>query len=320
MRSNTVWLSLMFDKNLKGFLLELDGSISDDQIFMDVPLSDLSTYRVGGPASLLIKVEDDSNFSAIVRGLVKYPLPVIVIGNGSNVLISDSGFDGLVLKLGDFYETIEIEDTNVIVGAAAKLPIVARETVKFGLTGFEWAVGVPGTIGGAVRMNAGGHGSEMASSLMNATILSLVDGSLSKLSASELQLSYRHSCVKRTDLVINVTMQLERGDRGKSNDLIKEIVKWRRDNQPGGQNSGSVFTNPEGDSAGRLIEIAGLKGLRVGSARISEKHANFIQVDEEGSAEDVRKLMSLVVEKVREVHSVSLKPETILLGFDCDPV
>ena len=320
MRSNTVWLSLMFDKNLKGFLLELDGSISDDQIFMDVPLSDLSTYRVGGPASLLIKVEDDSNFSAIVRGLVKYPLPVMVIGNGSNVLISDSGFDGLVLKLGDFYETIEIEDTNVIVGAAAKLPIVARETVKFGLTGFEWAVGVPGTIGGAVRMNAGGHGSEMASSLMNATILSLVDGSLSKLSASELQLSYRHSCVKRTDLVINVTMQLERGDRGKSNDLIKEIVKWRRDNQPGGQNSGSVFTNPEGDSAGRLIEIAGLKGLRIGSARISEKHANFIQVDEEGSAEDVRKLMSLVVEKVREVHSVSLKPETILLGFDCDPV
>ena len=320
MRSNTVWLSLMFDKNLKSFLLEIDGSISDDQIFMDAPLSDLSTYRVGGPASLLIKVEDDSNFSALVRGLVKYPLPVMVIGNGSNVLISDNGFDGLVLKLGDFFETIEIEDTNVIVGAAAKLPIVARETVKFGLTGFEWAVGVPGTIGGAVRMNAGGHGSEMASSLMNATILSLVDGSLSKLSASELQLSYRHSCVKRTDLVINVTMQLERGDRDKSNDLIKEIVKWRRDNQPGGQNSGSVFTNPEGDSAGRLIEIAGLKGLRVGSARISEKHANFIQVDEEGSAEDVRKLMSLVVEKVREVHSVSLKPETILLGFDCDPV
>ena len=320
MRSNTVWLSLMFDKNLKSFLLEIDGSISDDQIFMDAPLSDLSTYRVGGPASLLIKVEDDSNFSALVRGLVKYPLPVMVIGNGSNVLISDNGFDGLVLKLGDFFETIEIEDTNVIVGAAAKLPIVARETVKFGLTGFEWAVGVPGTIGGAVRMNAGGHGSEMASSLMNATILSLVDGSLSKLSASELQLSYRHSCVKRTDLVINVTMQLERGDRGKSNDLIKEIVKWRRDNQPGGQNSGSVFTNPEGDSAGRLIEIAGLKGLRIGSARISEKHANFIQVDEEGSAEDVRKLMSLVVEKVREVHSVSLKPETILLGFDCDPV
>ena len=320
MRSNTVWLSLMFDKNLKSFLLEIDGSISDDQIFMDAPLSDLSTYRVGGPASLLIKVEDDSNFSALVRGLVKHPLPVMVIGNGSNVLISDNGFDGLVLKLGDFFETIEIEDTNVIVGAAAKLPIVARETVKFGLTGFEWAVGVPGTIGGAVRMNAGGHGSEMASSLMNATILSLVDGSLSKLSASELQLSYRHSCVKRTDLVINVTMQLERGDRDKSNDLIKEIVKWRRDNQPGGQNSGSVFTNPEGDSAGRLIEIAGLKGLRVGSARISEKHANFIQVDEEGSAEDVRKLMSLVVEKVREVHSVSLKPETILLGFDCDPV
>ena len=169
-------------------------------------------------------------------------------------------------------------------------------------------------------MNAGGHGSDMAASLIEVTILNLLNGSLSTVPSSELQLSYRHSCIKSTDLVIDATLKLLSGDRDKSGNLLKEIVKWRRDNQPGGQNSGSVFTNPEGDSAGRLIEIAGLKGLRVGSARISEKHANFIQVDEAGSAEDVRKLMSSVIKKVEEIHSITLQVETVLVGFDSGSV
>jgi UDP-N-acetylmuramate dehydrogenase len=131
-------------------------------------------------------------------------------------------------------------------------------------------------------------------------------------------MSYRHSCIKNADLVLAATLKLHEGDKYESNSLLKEIVRWRRDNQPGGQNSGSVFTNPESDSAGRLIEAAGLKGLRVGSACISEKHANFIQVDEGGSADDVRKLMLLVAEKVEEIHSIRLKPETVLVGFDRD--
>ena len=315
-----VWVSFVFDKNLNGFLAEVDGSIPYDRILENASLSDFSTYRVGGPAALLINVEEELNFSAILQGLAKFPLPVLIIGNGSNVLISDKGFRGVVLKLGEFFETIEIQDTTVKAGAAAKLPVVARETVKFGLSGFEWAVGVPGSVGGAVRMNAGGHGSDMAASLIEVTILNLLNGSLSTVPSSELQLSYRHSCIKSTDLVIDATLKLLSGDRDKSGNLLKEIVKWRRDNQPGGQNSGSVFTNPEGDSAGRLIEIAGLKGLRVGSARISEKHANFIQVDEAGSAEDVRKLMSSVIKKVEEIHSITLQVETVLVGFDSGSV
>ena len=315
-----VWVSFVFDKNLNGFLAEVDGSIPYDRILENASLSDFSTYRVGGPAALLIEVEEELNFSAILKGLAKFPLPVLIIGNGSNVLISDKGFRGVVLKLGEFFETIEIQDTTVKAGAAAKLPVVARETVKFGLSGFEWAVGVPGSVGGAVRMNAGGHGSDMAASLIEVTILNLLNGSLSTVPSSELQLSYRHSCIKSTDLVIDATLKLLSGDRDKSGNLLKEIVKWRRDNQPGGQNSGSVFTNPEGDSAGRLIEIAGLKGLRVGSARISEKHANFIQVDEAGSAEDVRKLMSSVIKKVEEIHSITLQVETVLVGFDSGSV
>ena len=273
---------------------------------------------MGGPAALLIKIEDTTVFSTLVKALKKFHLPVLLIGNGSNVLISDDGFEGAVLKLGESFETIEIEGEVVKAGAAVKLPVLARETVKFGLSGFEWAVGVPGTVGGAVRMNAGGHGSDIASSLLEVTTINLLTGVSSNVPAKALDFSYRYSCIKNTDFVLDAKFELIQGDKDESKRFLNEIVRWRRDNQPGGQNSGSVFTNPEGDSAGRLIEAAGLKGTRIGSAHISEKHANFIQVDEDGSAEDVRKLMSLVVEKVEDFHSITLTPETVLVGFDSD--
>ena len=308
----------MLKENLNGFLDEITAKIADENISTGVPLSRFSTYRVGGPAALLIKVEDTSVFSPLVKALKKFHLPILLIGNGSNLLISDDGFEGAVLKLGESFETIEIEGEVVKAGAAVKLPVLARETVKFGLSGFEWAVGVPGTVGGAVRMNAGGHGSDIASSLLEVTTINLLTGVSSNVPAKALDFSYRYSCIKNTDFVLDAKFELIQGDKDESKRFLNEIVRWRRDNQPGGQNSGSVFTNPEGDSAGRLIEAAGLKGTRIGSAHISEKHANFIQVDEDGSAEDVRKLMSLVVEKVEDFHSITLTPETVLVGFDSD--
>ena len=142
----------MLKENLNGFLDEITEKIEDENISTGVPLSRFSTYRVGGPAALLIKVEDTSVFSLLVKALKKFHLPILLIGNGSNLLISDDGFEGAVLKLGESFETIEIEGEVVKAGAAVKLPVLARETVKFGLSGFEWAVGVPGTVGGAVRM------------------------------------------------------------------------------------------------------------------------------------------------------------------------
>ena len=308
----------MLKENLNGFLDEITAKIADENISTGVPLSRFSTYRVGGPAALLIKIEDTTVFSTLVKALKKFHLPVLLIGNGSNVLISDDGFEGAVLKLGESFETIEIEGEVVKAGAAVKLPVLARETVKFGLSGFEWAVGVPGTVGGAVRMNAGGHGSDIASSLLEVTTINLLTGVSSNVPAKALDFSYRYSCIKNTDFVLDAKFELIQGDKDESKRFLNEIVRWRRDNQPGGQNSGSVFTNPEGDSAGRLIEAAGLKGTRIGSAHISEKHANFIQVDDDGSAEDVRKLMSLVVEKVEAFHSITLIPETVLVGFDSD--
>jgi UDP-N-acetylmuramate dehydrogenase len=195
--------------------------------------------------------------------------------------------------------------------------VAARRTVRAGLTGFEWAVGVPGSIGGAVRMNAGGHGSDMAASLIEARVVDLThprnDGVVPLV---QLELGYRRSAVAPHHVVVAATLGLRPGDRAAGEREIAEIVAWRRANQPGGQNAGSVFTNPPGDSAGRLIDSAGCKGMRLGSAEVSPKHANFFQADAGGSADDVRALMETVRRRVRDHSGVDLHPETRLVGFD----
>ena len=202
------------------------------------------------------------------------------------------------------------------VGAAASLPVASRASVAAGLTGFEWAVGVPGSVGGAVRMNAGGHGSDMAASVVEATIVDLHAGVADAWLLEDLAFSYRHSALAAHHVVVDVTLALDKGDRASSEAELSEIVRWRREHQPGGQNAGSVFTNPEGDSAGRLIDSAGGRGLRVGSAEVSNKHANFIQADPNGRADDVFALMCAVQRLVLDHHGVTLVPETRLIGFD----
>jgi UDP-N-acetylmuramate dehydrogenase len=201
-------------------------------------------------------------------------------------------------------------------GGAALLPVVARQTVRAGLTGFEWAVGVPGSIGGAVRMNAGGHGSDMAASLTAARVLDLATGNEWRVPAASLELGYRRSTIGPAQVVVEAAIGLAPGERARGEQVLAEIVAWRRANQPGGQNAGSVFTNPPGDSAGRLIDVAGCKGLRRGSASVSIKHANFFQADTGGSADDVWALMDQVRRVVRQRTGVDLVPETRLVGFD----
>jgi UDP-N-acetylmuramate dehydrogenase len=200
-------------------------------------------------------------------------------------------------------------------GGAALLPVVARRTVAEGLTGFEWAVGVPGSIGGAVRMNAGGHGADMAASLLRVRVLDLHTGEDVEVPTAELDLSYRHSSLSAHQVVVHADLLLQPGDQVAGEAEISEIVRWRREHQPGGQNAGSVFTNPPGDSAGRLIDAAGCRGLRVGTAEVSTKHANFIQADVDGSADDVFALMVEVARRVRGHAAVDLHPETRLVGF-----
>jgi UDP-N-acetylmuramate dehydrogenase len=292
-----------------------------DKIAVDVPMGALTTYRVGGRAAAMVVVDDHETLSAVAAAVAGTGIPVMTLGRGSNMLVADRGFDGLVVHMAGDYAAINVVDeTIVIAGAAAKLPVVARTTVGYGLTGFEWAVGVPGSIGGAVRMNAGGHGADMRDALLDADIVDFAAGERRIVPAEELQLSYRHSALRTDELVVGCRLSLSPGDERKGKAEMAEIVQWRRDNQPGGQNAGSVFTNPEGDSAGRLIDTAGGKGLRVGSAEVSEKHANFIQADEDGCAADVLQVMIEVRTLVEYAHGVVLQPETHLVGFTDDEV
>ena len=284
-------------------------------ILTDHPIGPMTTYRAGGSAARFVRPVDRSELEAVAAGVASAGIPVLVVGRGSNLLVADAGFWGLVVQLGQGFEKVRTEGNRVMAGAAVSLPVLARRTVAESLTGFEWAVGVPGSLGGAVRMNAGGHGSDMASSLVSADTVDLTTGEGRHRTLADLSLGYRSSSIDKSEVVVEATIALAVGNTASGEERLAEIVRWRRENQPGGQNAGSVFTNPVGDSAGRLIDEAGLKGWRFGSASVSERHANFIQVDEGGSADDVVILMDVVARRVDEVHGIRLEPETVIVGF-----
>ncbi|TFH19019.1 MAG: UDP-N-acetylmuramate dehydrogenase [Acidimicrobiales bacterium] len=284
-----------------------------------VPLGPLTTYRVGGPAAVFVRARTRDDLVRVGVAALASGLDVLPIGRGSNMLVADGGFEGIAVTLVDLADTLDIDMPSAVVRASAGslLPVVARQTAAAGLTGFEWAVGVPGSIGGAVRMNAGGHGSDMARSLIDVTVVDLVVGAERTIPASDVGLGFRHSQLPESAIVVEARLQLAPGDRVESERMISEIVSWRRANQPGGQNAGSVFVNPvPGEvSAGALIDAAGLRGFRLGSAHVSAKHANFIQADEGGSADDVRDLMQVVRERVEATSGYALRSEIRLVGF-----
>jgi UDP-N-acetylmuramate dehydrogenase len=278
------------------------------------PIGPLTTYRVGGRAGAFLEVETEADLEQVRIAVAGTGLPVLVIGRGSNLLVSDSGFPGIALSLGASYGFIEFEGLVVRAGAACSLPVLARRSVAAGLKGMEWGVGVPGSVGGAVRMNAGGHGSETSQVLRRCRLVDLSSDEDSTLTVDELDYSYRHSNISPTQVVLWAELSLSPGDSREGEAAIGEVVRWRREHQPGGQNAGSVFTNPPGDSAGRLVEEAGLKGYRLGTAWVSDKHANFIQADPGGSADDVLSLVDEVRRLVYERLGVELVPEVRVAG------
>ena len=304
------------DKDLSRF-----AALLGDRVTKDEPIGPYTTYRVGGAASLFMRAMNVDDLHAASRALAKVKIPVLMLGRGSNMLISNGGFRGLAIALGPFAEQIAMpspdQDPIVVVGAMTSLPVVARQSVAAGLRGFEWAVGVPGSIGGAVRMNAGGHGSDMIASLLSVRLFHLERGIEANVSAANLGLRFRGSDLNDQHIVLSATLRLARGDKAEGESRLAEIVKWRRENQPGGQNAGSVFVNPVSgaSSAGALIDGLGLRGYRIGTAEISEKHANFIQADEDGNADDVVELMTFVRQRVAEAHGIELRSEIRLVGF-----
>lgn len=282
----------------------------------DWPIGPLTTYRVGGLAAMFLEVEGEADLVAASRALGATGLPVLVVGKGSNLLVADAGFPGLALVLGPAYAWVCLDGDRVRAGAATSLPVLARQTAQAGLTGLEWAVGVPGSVGGGVRMNAGGHGSDVRRSLSRVGLFDLGRGVPAEVDAPALALSYRSSGLLDGQVVCWAELALAPGDPAAARAEISQIVGWRRRHQPGGSNAGSVFANPEGDSAGRLVEAAGLKGRRLGTAQVSPKHANFIQADPGGSADDVAALAALVRREVAERCGVWLRPELRMVGGD----
>jgi UDP-N-acetylmuramate dehydrogenase len=287
----------------------------------DVALSTLTTFRIGGPAKLLVRPRSGDDVEKLAVALAGIEIPTLVVGQGSNLLVGDDGWNGVVIKLdADAMAGIEVRrdehTVTVTAGGAVKMPVLARTSVAQSISGLEWMVGVPGSVGGAVRMNAGGHGSDVATNLTQARVVSLRTGVTNWRSNAELGFGYRRSLIASDDVVVAAQFACQFDDRALGEQELSEIVRWRREHQPGGANCGSVFTNPAGDSAGRLIDAAGLKGYRIGGARVSEKHANFIQADEQCRASDVWALIVHVRNVVAHRFGIVLHPEVQTAGFD----
>ena len=312
-------------------LASLAGDLRDrlpDATSEGASFAELSTYRVGGPVAVLVRAKDVDALTTVAEVARRHRPRLLVIGRGSNLLMSDAGFSGLVVVLEGDFEAIDVpgaggnESPAVRAGGAVPLPVLARRAAAGGLAGLEFYVGIPGSVGGAVRMNAGGHGRETGEVLRRAWVLDLLDGGghprASARDVVDLELEYRHSNLRPSEVVTAAEFAVTRDDPAACEARVAEIVRWRREHQPGGQNAGSVFRNPPGDSAGRLIEAAGLKGLRVGGAVVSDKHANFFQAEAGATARDVLDLVAEVQRRVAETTGVELVPELHVVGDDAD--
>jgi UDP-N-acetylmuramate dehydrogenase len=285
----------------------------------DVSVADLTTYHVGGPIAVLARVATRAELTALADACAgeAFP-PLLVVGRGSNLLVAEAGFAGLGLVLDGEFDALDLgaDPTSVRAGAAVALPVLARRAAAAGRTGLEFYVGIPGSVGGAVRMNAGGHGRETADVLLEAEVADLAAGGVATpRPVAALRFGYRCSAITRTEVVVAAAYRVADGDAARAEEEVAAIVRWRREHQPGGANAGSVFANPPGDSAGRLIDSLGLKGFRVGGAVVSPKHANFFQAEAGATADDVRRLVVEVRRRVLDATGVALVPELRMVGF-----
>lgn len=281
------------------------------------PLGPMTTYKSGGPARFFAEVHDQQALERLLASGITRDLPILVLGRGSNLVVADGGFDGLVIRLGKAFGEIDIAGERVTAGATVPLPRLARASVDAGLTGLEFFVGVPGSVGGAVRQNAGCFGRETRDCLVHALVVDLLTGERREPTPEDLDLSYRHSNIGPADLVLRAAFSAEPGDREASRDRLREITRWRRDHQPGGTlNAGSVFKNPDHISAGELIDSLGLKGLAVGDVSVSEKHANFFVAGPDATSADIRRLVEEVKDRVLKATGTKLDTEIQFVGFE----
>jgi len=279
-----------------------------------LPLAELTSFRIGGPADLFVNVEDETELMHAKAAAYRAGVPCFCLGAGTNLLVSDRGMRGLVVRLGEGFGKIKIDDTNVVAGAAAAFGILVQAVVDQGLEGLEFGEGIPGTVGGGLVMNAGAFGGEIAK------VVTLVHGvteagAALALTKDDVKFAYRRTELPNHFIITRVDFELAHGDRDRLAARVAELKAKRASRQPRGvPNAGSIFKNPPGNFAGKLLEGAGLKGTRLGGAAFSDQHANFIVNLGGAQAADVRALIDMARDKVKEQSGVWLEPEVRLVG------
>lgn len=291
----------------------LKGALSGD-VRMNESMARHTTFRIGGPADLFITCDTLADLSHSLHVLAESGAEWTVVGKGSNLLVADGGYRGAVIVLGREFKAHSVQGAEIKAGAACVLAYVVRDAFSRGLAGMEFAVGIPGTVGGALAMNAGTRGDWMQSVVESVTVY--IPGSgLSRVRGGEVAWGYRSSGLTDRGVIVETVLQLEAADERRIRAEMERSLDRRKASQPlGVPSAGSVFRNPEGDSAGRLIEAAGLKGTRLGGARISEVHANFIVNEGGATAADVVGLIHKTQMTVRDTYGIELTPEIRLLG------
>ena len=286
-----------------------------DRLRVGFPLAPLTTFRVGGPAALYLEPEHEGELEAASHAIRTSGIPFTVIGKGSNVLVADDGLAGLVLRLGRGFRWAARDGDRLTAGGAMPLPALAGVALQHHLTGLEFGIAIPATLGGAVRMNAGAHGGQVQDVLERADVFLLQRGTAAPVPAGQLRFTYRSAELPDDGVVIGATLRLRPGSPGEIRASMDEARAWRRRTQPLAEpNCGSVFTNPPGDHAARLIEAAGAKGMRIGGAAVSTKHANFIVAGPGTRATDVLALIERLRGLVRDRAGIELEPEVRLIG------
>ena len=285
------------------------------EILVAEPMKNHTTFRIGGPADALALPKTPEEVAEVVRFCHEHAQPYYVLGNGSNLLVSDEGYRGLVLQLYRNFNDIQVKGETITVQSGAMLAAVARTAYQTGLTGLEFASGIPGTIGGAVVMNAGAYGGEMKNVLKEVTVLTK-EGEVLVIPAKALELGYRTSVIPKNGwIVLGAVLQLKKGDQEQILARMEELKEQRITKQPLDlPSAGSTFKRPEGYFAGKLIMDAGLRGFTVGGAQVSEKHCGFVVNRGNATAADVWELICEVKRRVKEMTGVELEPEVKLLG------
>lgn len=302
---------------MKEWMLRLSELLPEEQILWDEPMDRHTTFRVGGPCDAMVTAHSAEDCELIVRFCSAEDVPLFVLGRGSNVIVRDGGIRGVVLLIGEKMQKITVDGNRIIAEAGATLKTLCAKAIEAGLAGLEFASGIPGTVGGGVRMNAGAYGGEMAQCVAAAEALD-ESGNLIRVEKDALEFGYRKSVFSRKGLLIlRAEFALVPGDREASLALVADLNRRRKSKQPlQWPSAGSVFKRPEGNFAGQLIEEADLKGVSIGGAQVSPMHANFIINAGGATAKDILALIDHVREQVQRNSGILLEPEVLVVGQD----